>query len=95
MNEQEIRAIVRAEIISIFTGQSSAEAGFTDIRKAWEPLGYPSYNAIYKDVKAGLLRPGKEVFDRRKPGAKLARWVVDIEAAKKRLREDPNRRRSV
>jgi hypothetical protein len=100
VNREEIKGIVREvllEMVAPFINleQPEPKERWMDLKDAWEPLGYPSYNALYRAVQAGLLREGKEVCDRRKPGAMIARWQVDIVAARKRLLEDPSRRRGV
>jgi hypothetical protein len=69
------------------------EEQWVNLRDAWEPLGYPSYTALYRAIQSGLLREGKEVCDRRKPGAMIARWQIDLVAARKRLRQHPAQRR--
>ncbi|MFQ3618819.1 MAG: hypothetical protein SNJ57_18160 [Cyanobacteriota bacterium] len=96
MHREEIKALIREVLFEVFAEKfSTNEAGLQDTHTAWRNLGYPSYDAMYKDIQAGLLREGKEVFDRRKPGAKIARWVVDVAAAKKRMAENPEQRRGV
>ena len=99
MSHDEIRAIVREEFARMFSMMLQPSDPKADqwvgLKDAWKPLGYPSHTAIYKDLQAGVLRVGKEVRDRRKPGAKIARYQVNITAANKRLSEDPAKRRSV
>jgi hypothetical protein len=48
-------------------------------------------------MDSGLLRVGKskEVEDRRRPGRQKARYYINIPLAKKRLAEDPSRRRLI
>ncbi len=98
-NHDEIEAIVRKVVAEMFAPllgtQPEPAEQWVSLTKAWKPLGYPSYDALYADVHSGLLRMGKEVCDRRKPGAKIARLQIDIVAARKRLKEDPSRRRAV
>ena len=94
----EIRSIVREFLIELLSpGALSQDAGeqWLGLNKAWIPLGYPSYQALHRDVHGGLFRTGKELRDRRKPGAKIARWQIDIIAAGRRLKQDPSKRRSV
>lgn len=100
MTHDEIRQIVRevlgemmAPLFGVTPPKKSDE--WVSLKAAWQPLGYPSYSALYKDVQSGLFRQGKELCDRRKPGAKIARLQIDLVAARKRLREDPSNRRSV
>ncbi|MGG6297840.1 hypothetical protein ACQ4M4_25890 [Leptolyngbya sp. AN02str] len=96
MNEERVREIVREVLIEMIApGLQPSDDGWQDATTAWEVLGYPSYDALYKDIQAGLLRQGKEVFDRRKPGARKARWTVDVAAAKRRLAENPENRRGI
>lgn len=98
MNREEIRGIVREVIWEIFypfadSSNKQPKEQWVNLKNAWEPLGYPSYTALYRAVQSGLLREGKEVCDRRKPGAMIARWQVDLVAARKRLRQHPAQRR--
>jgi len=98
MTRDEIQSIVRETLIDLLCpgslSQNAAEQ-WMGLDKAWTPLGYPSYQALHRDVKQGLFRLGKELRDRRKPGAKIARWQIDITAAGRRLKQDPSKRRSV
>jgi hypothetical protein len=71
------------------------QAGWVALKDAVDPLGYPSYKALHKDVAAGVFRMGKEIRDRRKPGSKQARLQINLERAQKRLMEDPANRRAV
>jgi hypothetical protein len=100
MHREEIKEIVRKVMIEMFVPvlnleQADPGEDWVDLRNAWKPLGYPSYSALYKAVQSGLLREGKELCDRRKPGAQIARWQVDLIAARKRLRQDSSKRRAV
>lgn len=101
MLHEDIRAIVREEFIKILStlGSATLESAKPDrwvaLKEAVEPLGYPSYPALHKDVQAGVFRMGKEVRDRRKPGAKIARLQINLPRAHKRLSEDPANRRVV
>lgn len=100
MNREEVKSIVREVVLeilaSVLTGsQPENSEGWVDVHKAWESLGYPSYNALSKAIQSGLLREGKEIRDRRKPGARIARWQVNLAAAQKRLLQDPSKRRGV
>lgn len=94
MDRAEVKAIVREVLREMLEPQPESDQ-WCDLPKAWQPLGYPSYDALYKDVQRGLFRQGKETRDRRKPGAKLARLQIDLAAARKRLQEDPAKRRGV
>ena len=98
--ESQIREVVIEVLRDLIVASSKKSSSvlpdkWVDLRKAWEILGYPSYQALYKAVKSGLLRPGIEVRDRRKPGARIARWQVNLAAAHKRLKSDPATRRAV
>lgn len=98
MNRDEMKALMRELLIEILTGateQSDEASRWTSLKEAWKPLGYPSYSALYKDVQGGLFRLGKELCDRRKPGAKIARLQIDLVSARKRLQQDPSKRRGV
>lgn len=95
MSRDEIKAIVREVLAEMLGLNNPVGEKWVNLREAWKPLGYPSYDALYKDVQAGLFRKGKELCDRRKPGARIARWQIDIAAARNRLRENPTKRRSV
>lgn len=97
LDRDELKAMMRevfAEMIGVSVGGQSP-TGWVNLKDAVSPLGYPSYKALHKDVVAGLFRMGKEVRDRRKAGAKLARLQINLERAQKRLMEDPANRRAV
>lgn len=99
-NEIQIKKIV-LEVLRDLILASSPEYDSTvpdkwvDLKKAWKILGYPSYGALYKAISSGLLRQGIEVRDRRTPGARIARWQVNLAAVQKRLKSDPATRRVV
>jgi hypothetical protein len=97
MLHDEVRAIVREELQRIFAGSTEAATPdrWVNLTDAVEPLGYPSYGALHKDVRAGVFRMGKEIRDRRKPGAKMAKLQINVQRAQKRLLEDPATRRAV
>ncbi len=95
MDRFEIKEIIK-EVLSEMLQLTPADSSqWLPLKSAWEPLGYPSYDALYKDVQRGLFRQGKEVCDRRKPGAKIARIQIDVIAARKRLAVDPAKRRGL
>lgn len=96
MNREEVKAIVREVLTELLLGQQAPEsqAQWVDLREAWQLLGYPSYGSLYKAVQAGLLREGKEVCDRRLPGAKIARWQVNLPQARVRLTQQAKKRRA-
>jgi hypothetical protein len=91
-----IKQIVRevlGELLQASTG--TQQTGWVALKDAVAPLGYPSYKALHKDVASGVFRSGKEIRDRRKPGAKMARLQINLDRAQKRLMEDPANRRAV
>jgi hypothetical protein len=96
-DRSQIKAVIQ-EVLAEMLGMSDThtQAGWVSLKDAVSPLGYPSYKALHKDVCAdGVFRLGKEVRDRRKPGAKLARLQINIELAQRRLGENPANRRSI
>ncbi len=95
-DRDQVAAIVR-EVLAEMLGVSASQnqTGWVALKDAVEPLGYPSYKALHKDVAAGLFRMGKEVRDRRKAGAQSARLQINLERAQKRLMEDAANRRAV
>ena len=98
MLHDDVRAIVREELQKIFAGLTTSQATtdrWVSLKEAVGPLGYPSYTALHKDVQAGIFRIGKEVRDRRKSGAKIARLQINLPRTHKRLLEDPASRRAV
>lgn len=95
INRSELKEIVRELLLEIIQSPSTEPDQWLDLADAWQSLGYPSYGSLYKDVQSGLFRQGKEVCDRRKPGAKIARLQINLAAARKRLQEDPSKRRGV
>ena len=99
-NEAQIKRIVLEVLRDLIIASSQDENStapdkWVDLQKAWKVLGYPSYGALYKAISSGLLRQGVEVRDRRKPGARIARWQVNLAAVQKRLKSDPSTRRVV
>lgn len=95
IDRSELKEIVRELLIEMIQSPSIGPDQWLDLADAWQLLGYPSYSALYKDVQSGLFRRGKEVCDRRKPGAKKAQYQINLAAARKRLQEDPAKRRGV
>jgi len=96
LTEQEIRNIVRSEMNLFFAEIAGVKAqpnGCVSIKNAVALLGYSTYIQLWEDINRGLLRLGVEVEDRRRPGSERARYYVNIEAAKKRLAELPEKRR--
>ncbi len=99
-DREELKVLIREVLAEIFAptlghAQLEPQSRWSSLKEAWEPLGYPSYSALYKDVKCGLFRVGKELCNRRKPGAKIARHQIDMAAARRRLAQDPSKRRGV
>lgn len=100
-NREQAKALVRevlAEMVAQMVGtvpSNHPTEQWVSLSRAWKPLGYPSYNALYRDIQRGLFRQGKEFCDRRKPGAKIGRIQIDLIAVRKRLKEDPSTRRAV
>ncbi|MBW4441896.1 MAG: hypothetical protein KME10_11795 [Plectolyngbya sp. WJT66-NPBG17] len=92
-SKSELKEIVREILIELLGGVQASELDqWLDLREAWGRLGYPSYTACYKAVQAGLFREGKEIRDRRKPGAKIAKWQINIALANKRLLQSGEKR---
>ncbi|MEL7359162.1 MAG: hypothetical protein AAFN40_21710 [Cyanobacteria bacterium J06560_6] len=71
------------------------EVGVYPITEAAPRLGYEKPAQLYKDIAAGLLRVGHEVEDRRRPGRSKPRYFIDIDAAKSRLKQIPEKRRAI
>lgn len=96
-NREELKSLIREVLAEMFTKGSQADGGdrWVSLKDAVEPLGYPTYNALHKAVQSGVFRMGKELRDRRKPGAKLARLQIHLGKAQRRLNEDPSNRRAV
>jgi hypothetical protein len=96
LDRSQLKEIVREVLAEMIAAPSVPnQGGWVALKDAVLPLGYPSYKALHKDVCAGVFRVGKEVRDRRKPGAKQARLQINIEAAQRRLGEAPANRRSI
>jgi hypothetical protein len=99
MEREQLKNLIRevlAEVLSPIVGnQPEPTEQWVPLTNAWRSMGYPSYDALYADVQAGLFRVGKEVRDRRKAGAKIARYQIDVVAAGKRLKQNPSMRRAV
>lgn len=89
-----IKNMVREALKEILLADNSPHEELLKPKDALKPLGYSSLDAFYTDIDAGLLRPEIEVFDKRKPGGKKARWLVDVSACRKRFAEDPENRRA-
>lgn len=66
-------------------------ANILPLSEAWKVLGYPNKKACAERI-GPLYRVGVEAIDRRRRDAVKASWYLDIEACKKRDREQPARR---
>jgi hypothetical protein len=95
--ERLVKATVRRELKQLLSPIVGDEEDneLVDVNRAADLLGYPSSKALYEDITAGLLRVGKEVVDRRRPGRKKPRYLFDIEACKARFKSNPSNRRAV
>jgi hypothetical protein len=97
MTDDELEARMRrllAEILGPLLGsQPEPTEQWVSIKAAVKPLGYSSYDALYAAIQGGLFRQGKEIRDRRKPGAKISRIQVNLVAAQKRLNQAQDTRR--
>lgn len=94
MVERILKRILKPVLVDILLESDNQSGPSTvPIAEAAKILGYPSPQAVYKDISGGLLRVGHEVEDRRRPGREKPRYYINIEAAKQRLRSDPARRR--
>ncbi|NEQ47444.1 MAG: hypothetical protein F6K00_29450 [Leptolyngbya sp. SIOISBB] len=102
ISQNELERLVEVKVRQVLSemlglNESSQAPEYLPIAKAVKALGYDSPSQIYKDMDSGLLRVGKrkEVEDRRRPGRQKARYYINIPLAKKRLAEDPSRRRLI
>lgn len=92
-SRSELKEMIREALIELLGGvQPNTTEQWVDLDKAWEKLGFPSYNACYKAVQSGLFREGKEIRDRRKPHSKKAKWQINLALANKRLLQDGEKR---
>ena len=99
--EQEamVRSIVRSELRRLIGGaDDDSNSQWLDTNEAYRKLGYPTAKSLRQDVDSGLLRLSdgsheREVRDRRKPGAKIARFQFHIANCQRRLNEASDRRR--
>lgn len=104
MTPEEVEALVEAaverKLRKLLAPLMSSEAAnpdaeWVDANEACKRLGYPSTKVLYENISSGLLRLGKEVRDRRKPGRKKPRYQFHIPSCEKRLGSDPSKRRVV
>ncbi|MDB9529078.1 hypothetical protein PN498_24000 [Oscillatoria sp. CS-180] len=89
--EIKVRQVL-AEMLGVAT---QPEPSVLSLKNAVLRLGYQSERQLYKDIESGLLRVGIEIEDRRRPGAKKARYFIDIPAARKRLASAPEKRKGL
>lgn len=99
-DREQLKALVLevlAEILAPVLGsvQEPNEDRWVPLKDAWKPLGYSSYDALWRDTTSGIFRRGKELCDRRKPGSKKAVYQINLAKARKRLLEEPSKRRAV
>lgn len=95
MEKNELKLLIKECLLEILSGNEPPPQDWVSLQEAWRPLGYPSYDALYKAVSDGLFREGRELRDRRRTGAQKARWQINLAAAQRRLLEDPSKRRAV
>lgn len=89
--KQELRELLGIALSPAQDAQPSSD--WVDVNVAREQLGYPSNDALYRDVRDGLFRSGKEVRDRRRKGSVKPRYQFNLPACHSRLATDPSRRR--
>ena len=99
MNKAEVKAIVRAELRSLLGEFLGLAGGDRDIeyakaKEAARQLGYNSEQSLYKLVKKGVLREGKEFQDRRSSEAVNACYYFNIPACRKRLDKSAEKRKA-
>lgn len=94
-----IKDLIREVLAEMFTSASTSipasGAKWVSLKDAVSPLQYPSPESLRRAISSGVLRMGKEVRDRRNPGAKKPIYQINITLAQKRLNEDPAKRQSV
>jgi hypothetical protein len=95
VSPEEIKAIVRETLAEMFGVAPQTQDRWVSLQDAVDPLGYPSYDALYKGVTSGVFRVGKELRDRRKPGSRRPIYQINLALAEKRLSEDQSKRRAV
>jgi len=92
-DKRELRLMIREEVASAISQLTDTKPPqYAPTKKAMELLGYSNVQTLYSAVNRGLFRIGKEVQDRRNPGAVYANYYFDIEACKKRLQTLPEKR---
>lgn len=90
--KREIRLIIREEIAKALLNEATPPQ-YAPTKTAMKLLGYSNIQTLYSAVNRGLFRIGKEVQDRRNPGAINANYYFDIKACKKRLQTLPEKRK--
>jgi len=94
-DKRELRLIIREEVANVVAQLTETyQPQYAPTKKAMELLGYSHVQTLYSAVNRGLFRIGKEVQDRRHPGAVNANYYFDIEACKRRLQTVPEKRKS-
>ena len=95
LSESEIRAIARDELrqlLSPLLGNPENYDQWLPASAIYQRLGYANEKELYADVRSKLLRIGKEVMDKRRPGSKKPRYRFNVAACEKRLLESPGKR---
>ena len=92
MNEQQVRNIVRDEIIKVFSLNNDSDLEWLNAKKTAEKLGYDSVRSLYNLKDNGVLRLGKEYHDRRTPGSTKGDYYFNFKACEKRLNTPPEKR---
>jgi hypothetical protein len=93
--ELKVRQTLAQLLGPLVSQQPQPQAEWLDLKDAFALLGLPSVKALRDAIRDGLLRTGHEVRDRRKPGAKHARYQVNLALSQVRLNSTPNKRRPV
>jgi len=74
------------------------ETEWVDGAEAAKALGFPQVKTLYEAIASGLFRLSdekveREVVDRRLPGRTKPRYLFHVENCKRRLKENPEKRR--
>ncbi len=92
--EVKVRMVL-SDLLGPLVAPRQSQAEWLDLKDAFPLLGFPSVKALRDAIRDGLLRPGHEVRDRRKNGAKNARWQVNIALSQQRLNLPADKRRPI
>lgn len=94
LTEQEVRSLIRDEIRKLFNiaDSKNTDIKYAQTREAAKILGYKNSQSLYKLIRSGVLRVGKEVQDRRSPMALNADYWFNLKACQKRLDTPPEKR---